>query len=147
MIKIVYPSCPFKTKNENDRKLIFDPLRKQWLLLTPEEWVRQNFLQYLLQTKKCPASLVAVEKEIKLGELTKRCDIIVYGNQANPLMIVECKAMDVELNNKTLDQILRYNISVPVPHLIITNGSYCFGFKRQDNDMILINEIPDWPFG
>lgn len=146
MIKIVYPSYPFKTKNENDRTLIFDAIRKQWLLLTPEEWVRQNFLQYLLQTKKYPASLIAVEKEIKLGELIKRCDIVIYNNEGKPLLIVECKAMDVELNNKTLDQVLRYNISIPVPYLVITNGSYCFGFKRQHDDMSLINEIPDWPF-
>lgn len=146
MIKIDYPSYPFKTKNENTRTHIFDIIRKQWLVLTPEEWVRQNFLQYLLQIKKCPQGLIAVEKEIKLGPLTKRCDIVVYNDQGSPVLIVECKAMDVELTEKALDQILRYNMSVPVPFLVVTNGSYCFGFRRTGAALVMIKEIPDWPF-
>lgn len=144
MIKIKYPSYPFKTRNENNRTYIFDTTRKQWLLLTPEEWVRQNFLQYLLQEKKYPAALLAVEKEIQLGELTKRCDIVVYGNDGRPQLIVECKSMDIELTPKTLEQILRYNITLNVPYLVITNGTYCFGFLIKDEVMTL-KEIPDWP--
>ena len=112
-------------------------------MLTPEEWVRQNFLQYLTQTKKYPASLIAVEKEIKLGELKKRFDIVVYDKNSKPWMIVECKEMNVSLDKSVLDQILRYNISLDVPYLVITNGSYCMALKLNENLMQGIGVLPD----
>src|SRR4029079_850377 len=102
MIRIEYPAWPFRIKKETEKEFIFDEFRKQWLRLTPEEWVRQNFLQYLLQVKKYPASLTAVEKEIRLGELKKRFDILVYDNQHQPWLMVECKGMDVQLNQVVL---------------------------------------------
>ena len=123
MIKIEYPAYQYRVKTENDREFIFDVIRKQWVMLTPEEWVRQNFLQYLLQIKKFPGSLIAVEKEIRLGELIKRCDIVIYDRNARPLLMTECKAMEIEINATAAEQILRYNISLPVRYLVITNGS------------------------
>ena len=143
MIKIEYPPYQPKIKEENGRELIFDEFRKRWIVLTPEEWVRQNFLQYLTQTKKYPASLIAVEKEIKLGELKKRFDIVVYDKNSKPWMIVECKEMKVSLDKSVLDQILRYNISLDVPYLVITNGSYCMALQLNENLMQAIGVLPD----
>ncbi len=143
MIKIEYPPYQPKIKEENDREFIFDEVRKKWIMLTPEEWVRQNFLQYLVQIKKYPASLIAVEKEIKLGDLKKRFDIVVYDSNTKPWMIVECKEMNVTLDKSVLDQVLRYNISLKVPYLIITNGRYCMALKLENNSMNEINALPD----
>ena len=143
MIKIKYPPYKPKIKKVNDKESIFDELRKRWVILTPEEWVRQNFLQYLIQIKKYPASLIAIEKEIKLGDLKKRFDIVVYSKQLKPWMIIECKEMNVDLSKQVLDQVLRYNITMQVPYLVITNGSYCMAFKCVNNQLKEINELPD----
>lgn len=143
MIKIEYPSYQPKIKEENGKEFIFDEFRKRWIFLTPEEWVRQNFLQYLTQTKKYPASLIAIEKEIKLGELKKRFDVVVYDKNSKPWMIVECKEMNVALDKSVLDQVLRYNISLDVPYLVITNGSYCMAMQLKENAMKAIDTLPD----
>ncbi|MEO6253624.1 MAG: type I restriction enzyme HsdR N-terminal domain-containing protein [Ferruginibacter sp.] len=142
MIKIKYPPYQPKIKKEGLKEFIFDEVRKRWILLSPEEWVRQNFLQYLVRIKKYPASLIAVEKEIKLGELRKRFDIVVYDANTKPWMIVECKEMNVVLDKTVLDQVLRYNISLHVPYLVITNGSYCMALSLQDNMMTEIDNLP-----
>ncbi|MBX3256110.1 MAG: type I restriction enzyme HsdR N-terminal domain-containing protein [Chitinophagaceae bacterium] len=144
MIKIEYPSYPYKIRNENGKDFIFDVVRKQWVALTPEEWVRQNFLQYLLMRKHYPSALIAVEKEIKLGELTRRCDIVVYNTLGLPELIVECKAMEVEVTAKTIDQVLRYNMSLPVRYLVVTNGSFCFGYERTGTELLALREIPGY---
>lgn len=143
MIKIEYPPYQPKIKVEKDKEFIFDEVRRRWVVLTPEEWVRQNFLQYLTQTKKYPASLIAVEKEIKLGELKKRFDIVVYDRNSKPWIIVECKEMNVALDKSVLDQVLRYNISLDVPYLVITNGSYCMSMQLKENVMKVIDALPD----
>lgn len=142
MIKIEYPPYQPKIKKEQEKEFIFDEVRKRWVVLTPEEWVRQNFLQYLVQVKQYPASLIAVEKEIKLGELKKRFDIVVYDRNSKPWMIVECKEMSVSLDKKVLDQVLRYNMTLNVPYLVITNGSYCMALLLKDNAMAEIDSLP-----
>jgi len=142
MMLVEYPDHPFRTKREDGKEFIFDELRRQWLRLTGEEWVRQNFLQFLVQVKKYPASLVAVEKEIWLGELKKRFDILVYDAQHRPWMMVECKAMDIPLNDDVLQQVLRYNIAVPVPYIVITNGRSCAGFCRRHGRLEPITDFP-----
>ena len=142
MITIEYPPYQPKIKEEQGKEFIFDEVRKKWVVLTPEEWVRQNFLQYLIQIKKYPASLIAVEKEIHVADTKKRFDIVVYDKNHQPFMIVECKEMNVPLDNKTLDQVLRYNINLQVAYLIITNGSYCFAFSTADGVMSALEEIP-----
>ena len=142
MIKINYPKYQFRIKKENNIEMIFDAFRKRWMVLTPEEWVRQNLLQYLTETKKYPAKLFAIEKEISLGELKKRCDIVVYNRKALPWMIIECKEMNAQINSKTLEQVLRYHITLPAKFIVITNGSYCFGFEKIDGQFFEINELP-----
>ena len=143
MIKIEYPPYQPKIKKDGGKDFIFDTVRKRWVVLTPEEWVRQNFLQYLIVEKKYPASLIAIEKEIKLGDLKKRFDIVVYDTGTRPWMIVECKQMNVNLDKHVLDQILRYNIAMQVPYLVITNGSYCMAFECNYKVLRTLNELPD----
>lgn len=141
---INYPEPDFRIKNEDGKEFIFDSLRKKWLILTPEEWVRQNFVQYLLQVKNYPATLIAIEKEIKLGELRKRFDILVYDKNHQPWMMIECKSASIKLDEKVLEQVLRYNISVPVQYLVVTNGNDCFGWIRQHGKLELIDKLPDY---
>lgn len=144
MIKIEYPHYQFNTKNEHGIEFIFDAFRKRWLTLTPEEWVRQNILQYITQIKRYPSSLIAIEKEFFLGELKKRCDIVVYDRNAVPWMIIECKEMNIPLNNKVLEQLLRYHIAIPAKYLVITNGKYCFGFEKREGSFYEIDGLPDF---
>ncbi len=142
MIRIEFPDYNFRVKKEEGKEFIFDEIRKLWLRLTGEEWVRQNFLQYLVQVKQYPVSLVAVEKEIKLGELKKRFDILVYDGHHQPWLMVECKGMDIPLNDAVLQQVLRYNIAVPVKYMIITNGAHCAGFHRNNGQLHPVSELP-----
>lgn len=142
MIKIEFPAPAFSIKTENRKEYILDTIRKKWILLTPEEWVRQNFIQYLVQVKKYPATLIAVEKELQLGELKKRFDILVYDDQHQPWMMIECKEMKVKLDENVLQQLLRYNISIPVPYLVITNGEYCYGYKKTGQNLLEIDQLP-----
>ncbi len=144
MIKIDYPKHSFKIKKENDIESIFDAFRKRWIVLTKEEWVRQNILQYLTEIKKYPAALIAIEKEIYIGELKKRCDVVIYDRNALPWMIIECKEMNAQLNAKVLEQILRYHITLPAKYLVITNGSYCFGFEKRGGKFYEIDELPEY---
>jgi len=142
MIKIDYPQHPFRITTQNEQEIIFDELRKVWVRLTPEEWVRQNFLQYLVQVMKYPPSLIAIEKEIHLGELKKRFDILVYDRNHKPWMMVECKEVNVKLDDVVLQQILRYNIALPVQFMVITNGSYCIGYEIDAGIITLIAALP-----
>jgi hypothetical protein len=142
MIKIEYPPHNFRFKKHNQYELIFDELRKSWLKLTAEEWVRQNFVQYLIQVRKYPRTLIAIEKEIMLGELKKRFDILIYDQHHQPWMMIECKEMNVTLNERVLEQILRYNIAVPVRYMIITNGTYCVGYEKLNNGLKVLQDLP-----
>ena len=144
MIRIEYPPYQPKIKTAEGRELIFDAFRKRWVVLTPEEWVRQNFLQYLVEVKKYPASLIAIEKEITVGELKKRFDIVVYDRSTKPFMIIECKEMNVHLSENVMQQVLRYNTNIQARFLVITNGSHCFGFEKKDNRFEEINAMPSF---
>lgn len=144
MVKLEFPAPNFKIKEDGGKKLIFDEIRRQWVRLTPEEWVRQNFIQYLIQTKQYPAALIGVEKEIKLGDLKKRFDVLVFDKAHEPWMMIECKAMEVELNEDVLQQVLRYNISVPVTFLVITNGSYSYAYEKTNGNLNALTTLPDF---
>lgn len=143
MLRIEFPQHHFKIKEEDNREFIFDEGRKKWVRLTPEEWVRQNFLQYLVQVKNYPLSLIAVEKEVKLVDVKKRCDIVVY-KEHKPWMLVECKEMNVPLSEGVLAQVIRYNMALPVEYLIISNGSFSYAWQRMNNDLKEIKELPTW---
>jgi hypothetical protein len=141
MIKIDYPEHEFRTRHDKGGHQIFDELRKTWLKLTPEEWVRQHFVRFLI-SKNIPASLVAIEKQIRVGELNKRFDILVYNADHQPWMMVECKATTVPLNEDVLHQVLRYNIAVPVKYLLITNGTECVVYMKENNKLVELAEVP-----
>jgi hypothetical protein len=144
MLSIHFPEPSFRLKKEKDKDFIFDPIRKKWLLLTPEEWVRQNFVQYLVQVQHYPADLIAQEKVLQLGELKKRFDILVYDKQHKPWMMIECKGPEVKLNEAVLQQLLRYHISIPVSFLIITNGETSYGWEKIEMNLSLMEQMPEW---
>ena len=144
MLSIQFPEPDFRLKKEKEKDFIFDPLRKKWLLLTPEEWVRQNFVQYLVQVKNYPADLIAQEKVLQLGELKKRFDVLVYDRHHKPWMMIECKAPEIKLDEGVLQQVLRYHISIPVGFLIITNGQTSYGWEKKGMNLQLLYKMPDW---
>lgn len=144
MLKIVFPEPSFKIDKKEGKDCIFDEIRKQWIVLTDEEWVRQNFIQFLVQEMNYPESLIAVEKEIQLGELKKRFDILVYNSEHQPWMLIECKAQDIKLDEKVFEQVLRYSISLPCTYLIITNGQYSIGWMKTRDQLKEIDQIPEW---
>ena len=142
MIALQYPEPKFKTKLEGNRRYIFDQIRKTWLLLTEEEWVRQNFISCLVNVLHYPASVIALEKEIQLHELRKRFDILVYDSNHQPWMMNECKAAGVDLSENVLQQVLRYNISVPVKYIVITNGKQTMAWEKYEGGLRLMKEMP-----
>ena len=143
MIVLQYPNYPFKIKALHGKDQIFDPFRKTWVVLTPEEWVRQNLLQYLVKNLHYPSSLIAVEKEIKLGELSKRFDIVVYKNEL-PWMIIECKEAKVALNEKTMEQILQYQQVLGAKYLFISNGHETLGAKIESGKLQALQNFPEY---
>ncbi|MFZ9302819.1 MAG: type I restriction enzyme HsdR N-terminal domain-containing protein [Sediminibacterium sp.] len=112
-------------------------------MLTPEEWVRQNFIQFLIQVKNYPAALIAIEKTIQLGELKKRFDMIVYKNDA-PWILIECKEANVSLTEKTLEQILQYQQVVEANYLVMTNGHTTYGAKIETGKLHYLQSLPDY---
>jgi hypothetical protein len=143
MISINYPEYPFKIKKEAGKDCIFDPLRKTWVVLTPEEWVRQNFIQYLIQIKQYPAALIAIEKTIQLGELKKRFDIVVYKDNS-PWVLIECKEANVPLTEKTLEQILQYQQVMEANYIVMTNGHTTYGAKIETGKLHYLQSLPDY---
>jgi hypothetical protein len=144
MIHVNYPEPVFRVKEENGKELIFDFIRKQWIVLNEEEWVRQNFVQFLVQEMKYPLELIAVEKEIQLGELKKRFDILVYDRNHKPWMLIECKTTEIKLNEDVLFQVLRYNISMPAIFLVITNGHFTCAWEKIGGELKELEQMPVW---
>lgn len=132
----------FKTSLIDEKTVVFDPLRRQWVSLTPEEQVRQKMLHYLVETRKLPAGLVAVEYSIKVNNLPKRADIVVFNTLGEPQMIVECKAETVPITEKVLDQAIRYYSGLKVKYLTLTNGKTMFCYKVEDGKLEALTEFP-----
>ena len=145
MLPIQFPTPTFRIRQQDDYDEIFDIVRKRWLMLTPEEWVRQNFIAYLIEAAGVPASLISIEKEIAVGELRKRFDLVVYTRSGLPWMLVECKSMEVNLTEKTINQMLAYFSEMPCQYAIITNGSYTYGWKISGEDCVELNQFPIYP--
>lgn len=144
MIPVSYPKHDFRIRTTDGREQVFDEFRKQWVRLTPEEWVRQNMLQFLVKTLQYPSSLIAVEKEIRLGDIKKRFDILVYNN-ARPWMIIECKEMNVPLSETVLSQVLNYNRALETDFIIITNGNHTAGFAIHNGSAETLAAMPAYP--
>ena len=122
MYKLNLPEYNFKITKKGEKYYIYDCIRKRNIFLTPEEWVRQNFIQFLIKEQNYAQSLIAVEKEIKVNNTKKRFDILLFNNKGNHEIIVECKAPTIKISQATFDQIARYNLKLKAKYLIITNG-------------------------
>ena len=124
MIDLCFPNYEFRIKNRHNKKYIFDLIRKKFILLTPEEWVRQNCIMFLINEQKVPKVLINVEKKIKVNNLTKRYDIIVYRPNGSVFLLVECKSPKVNINQETFNQISIYNSEIIAQYLMLTNGLF-----------------------
>jgi len=140
------PAFQFKLKQTGLNRQIFDAIRKKYVALTPEEWVRQNFIQFLIQNKKFPASLIAVEAGLKINQLQKRLDVLVYNKQGIPHLMVECKAPHIKISQDTFDQIARYNMLFKVKYLVVTNGlqHFCCKMDYLENSYSYLETVPDF---
>jgi hypothetical protein len=140
-MQVIYPEKKPSIKSENGKQYIFCLIRKKWLVITPEEWVRQNFILYLTATLQLPASLIAVEKQLLLSEVKKRFDIVVYDNQARPLILVECKEMNETLTKAVLHQALYYFKEIQSRYLVITNGNHTIAYEKKGDAFFETEEI------
>ncbi|NLZ94612.1 MAG: type I restriction enzyme HsdR N-terminal domain-containing protein [Bacteroidales bacterium] len=146
MLQLNLPIFQPKLKKTEGELYIFDQIRKRYLLLTPEEWVRQSFLNYLLNHKNYPLSLMENEAMIKLNNMTRRCDTVVYNNKLEPLVIVEYKRPEVKIDQEVFDQIVRYNIVLRVDYLIVSNGlsHFCCKMNYKDQTYAFLEDIPGY---
>ena len=146
MQELNFPSYAFRLKSSENKTLIFDIIRKKYVVLTPEEWVRQHVLRFLLEEKNYPASLIAVERQLKIHTRTKRTDIVVYNTQGTPEVLIECKAPSVKITQDAFDQIARYNLTANASYLMVTNGlSHFFCQIDAENETyVFLKDIPEY---
>ncbi|MBB4037765.1 hypothetical protein GGR21_003686 [Dysgonomonas hofstadii] len=146
MLDLNLPPFGINVKKMNGKLTVFDPLRRKFVALTPEEWVRQHFVNYLLTEKHYPQSLIANEIQINLNNLKRRCDSVVYDRSLTPMVIVEYKAPDVTITQDVFDQIVRYNIVLKVKYLIVSNGlnHYCCRMNYENQSFEYLPDIPDY---
>ncbi|WP_197482058.1 type I restriction enzyme HsdR N-terminal domain-containing protein [Polaribacter atrinae] len=146
MQELNLPIYNFRLKSSENKTLIFDKLRKKYLVLTPEEWVRQHYVHFLINQKKYPLSLIALEKQLTINNRKKRTDILVFNKEGNHEIIVECKAPSIKITQATFDQIARYNLKLKANYLIVTNGLEHFYCKMdfENETYIFLKEIPDY---
>ena len=144
MPQLNLPNAALKTKLVEGTTQVFDVVRKKYFKLTPEEWVRQNFIHYLNIEKNYPMGLMGVEKMIKYNNLQTRADIILYNKEGSPTMIVECKAPKVEITQDAFNQIAKYNFKLKVNFLVVTNGMqhFCCEMDYEKNTNCFLNEVP-----
>lgn len=147
LVPLQLPPYPFKINEQPDGQLtLFDDIRKKHIILTPEEWVRQHFVQYLIHQKHYPRALIRLEGGHKLLGMAKRSDIVVFNTSGEKILLVECKAASVPIDQKTFDQVARYNMVHKVKLLAVTNGlqhHYC-NIDFQNNSYRFIEELPDY---
>ena len=146
MLKLNFPTYTFRFKNSENKVSIFDEIRKKFIILTPEEWVRQHVVQFLIMEKKYPKSLINVEKVLKVNGLRKRYDIVVYNPDGTIYILVECKAPEVKISQATFDQIARYNMTMKAQYLTVTNGlSHYFCQMDFENEKYeFLRELPNY---
>ncbi len=146
MEQLNLPTYSFKIKTDGQRKLIFDTIRKKYIALTPEEWVRQNFIRFLNEAKNYPLSLMAVELHQKIFKSVRRSDILVFNNSGEPFMIVECKAPGIRLDNKVFEQAAGYNVQFKTNYLVVTNGlqHFCCLLNHDAGTWEFLKDIPDY---
>ncbi len=146
MMTLNLPPADLRLSQREGNTMVFDFLRRRYVKLTPEEWVRQHFVHFLVHHKGYPQELLANEISLTLNSTSKRCDTVLYGTNASPLAIVEYKAPNIQLTQKVFDQITRYNIVLRVPYLMVSNGlqHYCCRVDYETNVCTFLPEIPDY---
>jgi type I site-specific restriction endonuclease len=140
------PDTTLRIRMKGEKQEVFDNVRKKFVALTPEEWVRQNFIHYLTDHRKVPRSLIAVEASLRYHRLKKRSDIVVYGKDGAPCLVVECKAPEVTMTQAVFDQVAMYNMSLKVPFLAVTNGMVHFAcyIDHVTGRITFLKEIPEY---
>lgn len=143
-VQLNLPPYPFKLSEQDGLIYVFDELRKKKLVLTPEEWVRQHFIQFLILYKKYPKTLFKLEGGLKLNSLQKRTDILIFNKEGKADILVECKATTVKIDQKVFDQAARYNMIHQVNYLLVTNGleHYCCKMDYEQQTYSFIEELP-----
>jgi len=138
------PQYSFKITGSEGNEMILDQIRRKYVRLTPEEWVRQNFVQYLINEGKYPAGLIGIEIMFSLNKLKRRVDILIHDRQGRPVMIVECKEPEVKIDEKVFDQIVAYNMALKVPYIVVTNGidHYACRIDHEENKWEFLMAIP-----
>ena len=146
MKQLQFPTYSFRFKNSENKVAIFDEIRKKFIIVTPEEWVRQHVVQFLLQDKKYPKSHINVEKLLKINGLNKRYDVVVYKPDGNITILIECKAPGVKISQSTFDQIARYNITLNADYLMVTNGlnHYFCKMDYENEKYDFLSELPEY---
>jgi hypothetical protein len=147
-MELIFPTYNFNVKKVENRNYIFDIIRKKYVVLTPEEWVRQHLVQYFIQECQCSAALIAVEKGFMVNGLQKRFDVLVFNKSGKPILLAECKAPNISINDSTFAQASIYNKTLRVKHLVITNGmalAMC-SYSDDFNDYTIRDYLPPFPF-
>jgi hypothetical protein len=146
MILLNFPEFSFRIRNGLKGEEIFDIIRKKFVALTDEEWVRQNCIAYLINQKSYPASLISVEKALKVNGLNKRTDVVIFTKDMLPRLIIECKAPHIPITNEVFSQIARYNMTLKVKFLLVTNGllHYCCWIDFENEKFSFLENIPDY---
>lgn len=146
MQKLNFPAYSFRFKNSENKVSIFDPIRKKFIVLTPEEWVRQHTVQFLIQEKNFPILHINVEKLIKINDISKRYDIVVFKPNGDIFLLVECKAPEVSITQATFDQIARYNLILKAEYLMVTNGlnHYFCQMNFEQKRYNFLEELPNF---
>ncbi|MVO08169.1 restriction endonuclease subunit R [Flavobacterium sp. TP390] len=144
MIPLQFPTYSFRFKNSENKTFIFDEIRKKFVVLTPEEWVRQNTIHYLIQEKKYSKSYINVEKLVKVNGINKRYDIVVFNSDGSIFLLIECKAPEVAISQHTFDQIARYNLVLKATYLMVTNGlnHYFCQMDFENEKYRFLKELP-----
>ncbi|ESU18684.1 hypothetical protein FCR2A7T_20860 [Flavobacterium cauense R2A-7] len=146
MQKLNFPAYAFRFKNSENKVAVFDEIRKKFVVLTPEEWVRQHVVQFLLTDKNYPKSYINVEKVLKINGITKRYDAVVFKPDGSIFLLIECKAPEVPISQNTFDQIARYNMTLKADYLMVTNGlnHYFCRMDFENEHYQFLRELPDF---
>ncbi|WP_445711650.1 type I restriction enzyme HsdR N-terminal domain-containing protein [Flavobacterium sp.] len=146
MQQLNFPSYSFRFKNSENKPYIFDEIRKKFVVLTPEEWVRQHVVRYLIDNKKYSKSFINVEKLVKVNGINKRYDIVVFDSKGNIFLLIECKAPEVPISQKTFDQIAQYNLVLKASYLMVTNGlnHYFCQMDFENEKYLFLSALPDF---
>lgn len=146
MLSLNLPIFSVNVSEKDGKRIIFDPVRRKYVALTPEEWVRQHFVNYLITVKNFPKELLANEVPVKLNGTSKRCDTVVYNRFLAPLVIVEYKAPTIEITRSVFDQIARYNMVLRVKYLIVSNGinHFCCKIDYEAQTYSFLEDIPEY---